>query len=653
MRNTLGAKLVGYFVVALVLIAIPLTVLNFWMVQSLADRSETREVEMLRQQFEATIAGEAQRALTLADGVALNRDAAAAFANRDRDRLSAMLVPGFKALSERYGVRQFQFHTAPATSFLRVHRPDKFGDDLSSFRRTVVEVNSTQKPVSGLEFGVEGLGVRGVVPVLQDGKSVGSVEIGLSFDQFFFDAFKKQSSSEIALYVRDDKGQLRRFASTFDDKVLNPGFLAAGLAAPTFLHGQSLSGHPVTFYAFPVRDYHGDVFGTAVFGVDVEAIAAQQRLGNLVTIGVVIGALLLVACLVWMLGRTVIRPLSRLGAVMRALAQGDLSGDIPGLGRRDEIGGMAAAVEIFKHNAQEKDRLEAEQRAAKEQAERDRRKMLADLADRFEATVKKIVLAVSSSAGAMIKSADTLSATADTAAHKSTAVAAASEQASTNVQTVASAAEELSASIAEIGRQVTESTRIASQAVDDAASTNGQVQTLAEAARKIGDVVKLINAIAGQTNLLALNATIEAARAGEAGKGFAVVASEVKSLATQTSKATEDIAAQVAAIQGATNGSVAAIEGIGKTIGRISEIATTIASAVEEQGAATQEIARNVQQAAKGTGEVNANITGVSQSVDETRQFAVGFVAAARDLGANAETLQSEVDRFLATVRAA
>jgi uncharacterized protein YoxC len=224
-----------------------------------------------------------------------------------------------------------------------------------------------------------------------------------------------------------------------------------------------------------------------------------------------------------------------------------------------------------------------------------RQKALEGSIAEFDGTAKQVVQTVSNAAETLQRMAHSMSATAEEAARQSTAVAAASEQASGNVSTVAAAAEELSSSIAEIGRQVAESTKISNQAAEDANRTNAKVQALAAAAQKIGDVVKLINDIAGQTNLLALNATIEAARAGEAGKGFAVVASEVKSLATQTAKATEDIAAQVKAIQAATGDSVQAIEGITGTIGRINEIATTIASAVEEQGAATQEIARNVQ----------------------------------------------------------
>ncbi|HLB79979.1 MAG TPA: globin-coupled sensor protein [Dongiaceae bacterium] len=278
---------------------------------------------------------------------------------------------------------------------------------------------------------------------------------------------------------------------------------------------------------------------------------------------------------------------------------------------------------------------------------------LNELAKNFEGSVKGIVDTVSSAATELQSSAQSMSATAEETSRQSTAVAAASEEASTNVQTVASATEELSASVAEISRQVTQSTQIAAKAVADAQATNRTVENLDAAAKKIGEVVQLISDIASQTNLLALNATIEAARAGEAGKGFAVVASEVKSLANQTARATEDIGAQIRAIQSEVGQSVTAIKGIGATIQEISEISTAIATAVEEQGAATQEIARNVQQAAAGTQEVSTNITGVTQAAGETGQAAGQVLSAAEELGRQSNVLQKQVDQFIASIRAA
>jgi methyl-accepting chemotaxis protein len=348
----------------------------------------------------------------------------------------------------------------------------------------------------------------------------------------------------------------------------------------------------------------------------------------------------------------VTRPIAGMTAAMGRLADRDWTTEVPALGSTDEIGAMAKAVSVFKENGIANDSMQEEQR--KEQEAKTRRAEALDsaVAD-FEKAASVIVKTVSSASTELQSAAQALSATAEEGSRQATAVAAASEQASSNVQTVATAGEELSSSISEIGRQVTQSTKIAGHAVDQANRTDAKIQSLADAAVKIGEVVSLINDIAAQTNLLALNATIEAARAGEAGKGFAVVASEVKSLANQTAKATEEIGQQIAGIQGATKDSVEAIKVIGKTIAEVNEIATTIASAVEEQGAATQEIARNVQQAAKGTQEVSSNIAGVTQAAGETGAAASQVLGASKELAQQAEGLRQQVDTFLARVRAA
>jgi len=354
----------------------------------------------------------------------------------------------------------------------------------------------------------------------------------------------------------------------------------------------------------------------------------------------------------FVLSRMVATPVVGMTDAMSKLAQHDMSVEIPAAGQTDEIGRMAAAVQVFKDNMIEADRLATEQRA--EQVKKEQRQIAIDgYIKGFDSMVTGALGTMASAATELQTTATSMTATAEETSRQATAVAAASEQASTNVQTVATAAEELSASISEIGRQVGESTRIAGKAVEDAARTNGRVQALADAAQKIGEVVQLINDIASQTNLLALNATIEAARAGEAGKGFAVVASEVKSLASQTAKATEEIASQVTAIQGATGEAVGAIKEIGTTIERVSEIATSIASAVEQQGAATQEIARNVQQAAKGTAEVSSNVVGVTEAATTTGSAATQVLGASGELAKQGETLRAEVNQFLDNIRAA
>ena len=366
------------------------------------------------------------------------------------------------------------------------------------------------------------------------------------------------------------------------------------------------------------------------------------------TVSVVLGV---IASLV--IVRGIVRPIGAITQVMERLTNGEYQVNVDGRDRGDEIGAMARSVQIFKENAIEKQRLEAGQADNEKRAEEEKRAAMEELASGFEASVMGVVNSVTASSNQMKGSAESMSATAEQTNQQSTAVATASEEASTNVNTVASATEELSSSIGEISRQVVQSADLAKKAVDESQRMNEEVQGLADAANKIGEVVDLINDIASQTNLLALNATIEAARAGDAGKGFAVVASEVKSLANQTAKATEEIASQINDMQGATTSAVDVIKQISGRINEIFEIATAISSAVEEQGAATKEIATNVQQAAKGTDEVNTNITSVNDAAVQTGKSASEVLDAADGLMSQSEALRDEVNKFLVGVRAA
>ncbi|WKA28804.1 methyl-accepting chemotaxis protein [Bradyrhizobium roseum] len=369
---------------------------------------------------------------------------------------------------------------------------------------------------------------------------------------------------------------------------------------------------------------------------------------------IAISSMILGIALAWLIGRAISKPVIGLCAGMRELADGNFEVVLPGLGRGDEVGDMAQAVEIFKVKAEQKARAEAEAKAEQDQIlARQRKADMIKLADSFESAVGEIIQTVSSASTELEASATTLTGTAERSQELTTMVAAASEEASTNVQSVASATEELSSSVNEISRQVQESARMANEAVDQARNTNDRVAELSKAASRIGDVVELINTIAGQTNLLALNATIEAARAGEAGRGFAVVASEVKALAEQTAKATGEIGQQISGIQAATQESVGAIKEISGTIEKLSEISSTIAAAVEEQGAATQEISRNVQQAAQGTQQVSSNIADVQRGASETGSASSQVLSAAQMLSGDSNRLQTEVGKFLATVRAA
>jgi len=359
------------------------------------------------------------------------------------------------------------------------------------------------------------------------------------------------------------------------------------------------------------------------------------------------------SAIAWFIGRSISRPLAQLGARMQDLADGKLETDIPGVGRGDEVGKMAATVQIFKDNAERVRELEKADADRQQRAAAERRSAMENLAADFERSVNGIVRSVSAAAAGMQDTAQSMTATASDASARAATVSSASQTASSNVGTVAAAAEELSGSVAEISRQVARSSEIASQAVGDAERTNATVQVLSTGAEKIGEVVKLIHSIAAQTNLLALNATIEAARAGESGRGFAVVASEVKALANQTAKATEEISSQVAAMQQSTSDAVAAIDGITQTIAQMSEITVSISTAVGQQGEATREIARNIQSVAAGSSEINAHIGGVTTAAAAAGAAASDVLANARELDNQSGMLRSAVDGFLAKVRAA
>ncbi|MGU3360882.1 methyl-accepting chemotaxis protein [Methylobacterium sp. M6A4_1b] len=349
----------------------------------------------------------------------------------------------------------------------------------------------------------------------------------------------------------------------------------------------------------------------------------------------------------------VARPIERMTRAMKHIAGGDTETAVPSMGRRDELGAMATAVEVFRTNLIRTRQLEQETAAARATAEEQRKIGMRRMAEDFEQAVGGIIGMVSASATELQATAQTMTASATQTASQSTTVAAAAEEASVNVNTVAAAAEELGSSVQEIGRQVSSSASLAQSAVSEADATAGLVQELSGAVSRIGDVVSLISTIASQTNLLALNATIEAARAGEAGRGFAVVAAEVKELANQTARATGEISQQIGHIQGATGQAVTAIGSITGRIRDINAVAGAIAAAVEQQSAATQEIVRNVSQASAGTNEVTSNISGVASAAEETGAAAGRVLAAAGELSRQSEHLGSEVDRFLSTVRAA
>jgi methyl-accepting chemotaxis protein len=515
-------------------------------------------------------------------------------------------------------------------------------------------------------FGGSGSPSRGAAEInLRDAD--GAMSAGRAAAWRFFSTGELDQKEKIARNAAIISESLQRASGSAVDKALRDGiesleplvgeFVASSQQA---IEADDLKNTVSSKRTAPLANQIADLLRTTVT-VAQKSVAdakadASDKMVQAGRVGVAFGAVIVMVLLGSMIfsSMSIARPITGLNAALARMAAGELNIEIPGANRGDEVGDMAKTVVVICENAERKARDEAEAKIKQDQFAAQRRKAdMIKLANDFEGAVGEIIETVSSASTELEASADTLTSTAVRSQKLATAVAAASEEASTNVQSVASATEELTSSVNEISRQVHESARMANEAVDQARKTNDRVAELSKAAARIGDVVELINTIAGQTNLLALNATIEAARAGEAGRGFAVVASEVKALAEQTAKATGEIGQQISGIQSATQDSVGAIREISGTIEKLSEISSTIAAAVEEQGAATQEISRNVQQAAQGTMEVSSNIADVQHGASETGSASSQVLSAAQSLSGESNRLKLEVGKFLNSVRAA
>jgi methyl-accepting chemotaxis protein len=609
--------------------------------------------QQLKLQYDSVMAAldyEGRAALAVSAVIANLPPVAEAVAKGDRDALMPLLQAPLSAIKPQ-GMPLISFHTPPATAFFRVHEPKIFGEDISARRKTVVVSNTTGKPIVGVEPGRDSLGVFAMTPIMRDGKSVGVVDIGVSFGKPFVDNAKLRFGVDLAVYRFDGKAFSPLASTLGDGSTATQEELKSAFDGGTLRRDATLNGHPAALYLGQIKNYAGQPVAVIELVKDTTeyeaAATSSQRTLILGTLAILAGAVLLA----FLLGRGLSRPLAAITAVMNRLSSGDIDVTIPGGERNDELGIMAVAVDMFRRNMIEARALRETQDVAKQQAEIEKRTLQRQMADRFETDVKSVVGAVAQATTDMQRVAGEITASVSGTSERAAAASNASGEASASVGTVATATEELASSVAEIGRQVTFSSGIADKAVAKAAQTTEMVGSLAAAAEKIGDVLKLIGAIASQTNLLALNATIEAARAGDAGRGFAVVASEVKELASQTAKATEDIAGQVEAIQSATADCVLAIGDISDTIREISGVATTIASAVEEQGSATREIARSVQQAAAGTSEVSRNVAGASQAADQSRALADNVMVASGELNQHTNALFKSVDTFLAGLR--
>jgi methyl-accepting chemotaxis protein len=609
--------------------------------------------QQLKLQYDSVIAAidyEARTALAVSGAIAALPPVADAVIKGDRDGLVGLLGGTMKVLIAQ-GIPALNITLPPATLFLRVQDPKVFGDDVSGRRTTVVEANKTGKQISGVEASRDNLNIWAITPIMRDGKSLAVTDVGVLFGKEFVDRAKLRFGVDLAIH-RPIDNTFAKVAATFSEGAVATQEELKGVFNGAALRREAtLGGHPAAIYVGQIKNYAGQPLAVLEVIKDTTeyeaAASSSQRNLILGAVAILAGAILMA----FLLGRGLSRPLAAITAVMNRLSSGDTDVTIPGGDRSDELGTMAVAVDVFRRNMLEASTLRAAQETAKAQAEVEKKALQRQMADRFEADVKGVVGAVAKATKDMQRVAGEITTSINGTSERAAAAAAASEEASASVGTVAAATEELASSVAEIGRQVTHSSNVADAAVVKAGQTTEMVGGLTAAGEKIGDVLRLIGAIASQTNLLALNATIEAARAGDAGRGFAVVASEVKELASQTAKATEEIAGQVTAIQSATGNCVTAIGGISDTIREISGIAATIAAAVEEQDSATREIARSVQDAATGTSEVSVNVAGASQAADQSRLLADNVMVASGELGQHADALFKSVDSFLAGLR--
>jgi len=619
------------------------------------DSNRVAQHQLLMQQFQAisaTFDAEGRTSQAIATVLANVPGVADAMAKEDRAELARLGTQAMESLKP-LGVASILFAKPPATVIYRLHLPTQFGEDISFRRATIVRANAEHISLAGVELGRKELMEFGVTPARVQGQPVGVVDVGIPLSGGYSARMKERFGIDVAIHRFVDD-QFTTVSSTLPGKTIaTPEEMRTAFAGTRIERTGTLADHRVAMLLGQIPNFSGQPVALLELVQDESGMEALNERALWRIVGVTAGILVLAVVLALLVARGLAGPILALTGTMKRLASGDTEVAVTGMDRKDEVGLMAQAVQVFKENARSIGRMRREQEEAETTARERKRASMMELASAFEASVSQVVETVHAGATETKSTATTMSATSGRAAARAEVVRASSRGAAENVRTVASAAEELSASIAEIAQQVTQASQIAAQTAERGRLTDSIVQNLAGAADKIGSVVALIEAIAGQTNLLALNATIEAARAGDAGKGFAVVAGEVKSLASQTAKATSEIAGLVTSIQQQTEAAVGAIRDIRASIDQVNKISASIAASVEQQGVATHEIARNVQQAAVGTDDASRHIDEVTDAFGDSGRAAGLILESAGKLAAQSDLLRAEVERFLATVRAA
>ena len=629
-------------------IAIVLLLGALWLINGIIRQADERELRGHYDALQSALQQETLRAASLSALVAGMPPVQQAMLHGDRAALLALFATWFREQRAAYGVEQLHFHTPAAISFLRVHQPDKFGDDLSSDRKTVMQANATHLPVMGLESGsVGGLGIRGVVPIAVDGKPLGSVEFGLSFGQPFFDRFKQVRHVDVAFHLAHN-GAFKTFGSTLQGHdLLSPADYASATAGTFVIHNAVLESHPVSILLGPVRDFSGTAIGAVEIVMDNAGYANAIARARELALAIATVALLVAGLIGWLLARGITRPIFAVTDVVGSLSEGKYDVVVPEQARADEVGRIARAVEVLRVNAVERARLVDEEH--NHRAQIDKAAAQLRMADAIEARTAAAVEQIGRRTDAMATCSADMHASADRTGEAVRGAAASAAQARAATQSAAAAAEQLSSSIREIGSQVGHSSGVIRRAVAAGAETRATIDRLNQEVAQIGVVAGMIAEIAARTNLLALNATIEAARAGDAGKGFAVVASEVKLLANQTARSTEQITQHITRVRSATAESVEAVARIEQTVTEVDVIAGSIAAAVEQQGAATAEIARNVTETAAAAEHVNDRIGEVAQEAKETGRHALEVGDMSMGLSAAVGALRRDVIQAIRT----